>query len=324
MPGRPKKSLFRYAKSFNVCLKNTMRKFLLRLGEFFIPAVLYSFLMLFLLPYLLVIQNGPNTKKQITVSFDNAATKNYKILILGNSRLYRGLNPEKFSLKAYNFSHDNDSYNQLYYKLEFLEENNKDFEYLILGVDYFQFGQFNSSRNWIYGGLLDKKYLADYDETFFWPKVRHHLSYLDPKKLLGLKPKENVPFLKENGQYVKPGRAKKDETVQRDIARHQLQVGYFEKILSFCKSKNIKVILVMPPTRKNELDSYSSKEIKEFNSFLDGYVNNRNVFYFNFSRLSSFDVSDFTDYTHLNAEAADDFSIILNEKLMTERDLGMK
>ncbi|WP_461488949.1 hypothetical protein, partial [Pontibacter sp. HJ8] len=63
---------------------------------------------------------GPTTKAQIEQSFENALRKDYDMLILGNSRIYRGINPEKFSTNAYNFAHDDDSYNQMYYKLKYV------------------------------------------------------------------------------------------------------------------------------------------------------------------------------------------------------------
>ena len=299
-----------------------MKKFISKLVRFSVPLALYAIFAMFFLPHLLMIQNGPNTEEQIEESFKNAVCRDYEILILGNSRMYRGVNPDKFSLETYNFSHDYDSYNQLYYKLKFLEK--KEFNYLILGIDYFQFSIFSSKRNYVYGDLLNNQYIDDYKEYFLWSEVNYHLSFLDPKKLLGLRSKTNVPFLKENGQYIKPGMANKNDFVERDISRKQIQIKYFEKILDYCESRNIRVILVMPPTRENELNSYSLAEIKAFNQFINEYTKRKNVNYFNFSKDSSFKISDFTDITHLNQSAADNFSSLLDRKILANKTLDIE
>ena len=62
-----------------------------------------------------------NTAEQIKMSFENSIADNYNCYFLGNSRIYRNINPEMMTtVKAYNFGHDNDSYNQMYYKLLYL------------------------------------------------------------------------------------------------------------------------------------------------------------------------------------------------------------
>ena len=102
-----------------------MKKFFNQLFLFSIPTIIYFVLAIFLMPTLLSIQNGPSTKQQISTSFRNALKQDYDILILGNSRTYRGINPDLLAMKCYNFSHDNDSYNQSYYKLLYLIKHHK-------------------------------------------------------------------------------------------------------------------------------------------------------------------------------------------------------
>src|SRR5688572_9355220 len=78
---------------------------------------------------------GPNTKKQIAQSFSHAKEQAYPIVVLGNSRIYRGINPEMFSVKTFNFAHDDDSYNQMYRKLTWLDSDS--LKVVVMGVDYF-------------------------------------------------------------------------------------------------------------------------------------------------------------------------------------------
>ena len=94
---------------------------------------------------------GPNTAQQIKTSFENAVKEDYDCYILGNSRIYRGINPDRLEkVHAYNFAHDNDTYNQMYYKLVYLLKNNSNIDTVILGTDYFQFSFFSNTRNYIY------------------------------------------------------------------------------------------------------------------------------------------------------------------------------
>jgi hypothetical protein len=273
-----------------------MKKFITKTFVFILPALLYSFAAIIFLPYFLSWSNGPSTKQQISLSFKNSINKEYELLILGNSRTYRGLNPEMFSFKTFNFSHDNDSYNQIYHKLKFLFDNRKKFNYLILGMDYFQFSFKSDTRNYVYADFLDCEYMNDFEESDVWiKKLEYHFGNINPKKLLSLSPKQNKPFLKENGQYITPGFANENDTITRNISRLDFQVKYFEKTLELCKKKDIKVFMLFIPTRQNELKSYTPEEVDEFDNFIQSYVDNTSIFCLNYSKLDGFKTEDYTD-----------------------------
>lgn len=294
-----------------------MKQFILKILLFTFPAFAYSLIAILFMPYFLSIVNGPSTKQQIAQSFKNATDKNYELLILGNSRTYRGINPDKLSYNTFNFSHDNDSYNQMYYKLKYLVDIEKDINYLILGIDYFQFSFKSDTRNYVYADFLYSDYMNDFEESEVWQKkFEYHFGNINPKKLLSLRPKKNKPFLRENGQYLKLGFANENDTITRDISRLDFQVKYFEKILALCKKKDIKVLVLFLPTRQNELKSYTPEEIEEFDNFVKSYIDNTNVFYLNYSKLDGFETQDYTDITHFNEKAANRFTEILNKKLI--------
>ena len=61
------------------------------------------------MPSLLSVKYGPSTKDQIEYSFKRAINSDCNLLILGNSRVYRGLNPAIWHQKAVKFAHDKDS-----------------------------------------------------------------------------------------------------------------------------------------------------------------------------------------------------------------------
>lgn len=293
-----------------------MRKFLIRITIFFLPALIYCILAIFTVPSLLTIQNGPSTKQQIEFSFENAVKRDYNLLILGNSRTYRGLNPNVFTLKTFNFSHDNDSYNQIYFKLKYLIDRKKEIDYLVLGIDYFQFSILSDTRNYIYADFFDADYLKDYKTNILRLKFNYHIGNLNPKKLLSLIPKGGKATLRENGQYLKPGFAKENDTIHRDISRLKVQEDYFSKIINLCKKEDITVFMVMLPIRQNELNSYRIEDIEKFEAYINTLVDNTNVYYLNFSTNPDYKTEDYTDITHLNEKAADRFSKVLNDSLL--------
>lgn len=291
-----------------------MKKFIKALALFSIPAALYIIFSIVALPHLLSLVAGPTTKDQIDRSFTHAVERDYSLLILGNSRCYRGINPDMLSLSAYNFSHDNDSYNQLYFKLRYLLEKQKKIRYLILGVDYFEFGLFFNTRNYVYADYFVDEYEKDYDDSILKLKLDYYIENANPKKLKILTTRSKPPFLKDNGQYIKFGKAKESDNIRREISRLKIQESYFHKILALCKQENIKAFLVMPPVRKNELNSYTAAQMQEFDTFIRHTIDS-NAVYLNYSLDSTFTIKDYTDITHLNEAAADRFTKIVDDSL---------
>lgn len=293
-----------------------MRKFIFKFTLFSLPVIFYFILAILVVPALLS-STKPSTLQQIDKSFKNAITRDYDLLILGNSRMYRGINPDEFSIKTFNFSHDNDSYNQLYYKLKYVIKKHK-ISYLILGIDYFQFSLFSTSRNYAYGDYLGEEYLLDYSKrNLLRLKLDHYISTINPKNFMAAIVNMNsMATLRDNGQYIVPGIAKEDDFISRKINRLEIQETYFDRIIGLCKNNNIKVFLVMLPVRSNELNSYSKNEIAEFESYINKKVDKENVFYLNFSTNNNYRTEDYTDITHLSEKGAIKFSKMLNDSIV--------
>ncbi len=275
---------------------------------------------------------GPNTKTQITESFSHAKEQAFPVVVLGNSRIYRGINPDQFRMKVFNFAHDDDSYNQMYYKLEQLYARGK-IRVLILGVDYFTFSYLSDRRNYVYGGLLGDDYLRDYyaDKPsalipFYYSldaanqRIENYAGF-DRSKLLiravVFGPNKDRPQLKNNGQYIYPGKAKESDHVNRDATMLKVQKEYFERIISFCATNHIKLFLVMPPVRKQEMANYTDKITTDFDNYFSSF---ENAEFLNFANVPGFELNDFTDITHLNADAADRFSKMINDSISLKLD----
>jgi len=292
-----------------------LKSFIHVLGLFLIPIFSYCLFSLFLIPILQEWRFGPNTEQQISQSFSNAINKDYDILILGNSRIYRGINPDFLIRKAYNFSHDNDSYNQMFYKLKEVLKK-KEIKLLIIGVDYFQFSFISNTRNYVYYDYFDSEYQKDFEETNISLKTKYLIQLINPKRIIEiLKSKGTISILKENGQYIKPGIANEKQLSFNSMKMLPLQKRYFNEILKLCKLNNIDFFLLMPPSRKKELDNFTMNEKKKFNSFISKTASKFGGKYYNFSNSNDFSMSDFTDITHLNEKAADKFTKIVNDSI---------
>lgn len=138
---------------------------------------------------------------------------------------------------------------------------------------------------------------------------------IDFAKLRSIKANADKPYLRDNGQYIKPGVATPNDTISREIKRLKIQEDFFEKTLALCKQHNIKTFLVLLPTRENELKSYTEDQLAEFDGYLQKQTDGNNITLLNYSRFEGFSVGDYTDITHFNRQAADRFSEILSDTI---------
>lgn len=291
-----------------------MRIFLRKVTIFFaLAAFLYVSFTIFLLPVVLRWAYGPNIKEQLNTSFKNAELRQYEVLILGNSRLYCGVNPDKFTQPTFNLAHNNDTYNQMYYKLKWVLNKGKKLNAVIVGVDYFQFSIFTDTRNYAYGPLLGSDYLADYPPYKYM--LTHYKELIKPYKLRTLiKDPIYKHDLKPNGQFVRLGEPDPNDFIKRNFSRLPIQEKYFQKILDECKAQGIKVYLVMPPLRDVELAQYDPAQVEEFKRFISTFLNEQ-VVYLDYSTDANFTINDFIDFSHLGPEGADKFSRDVSERI---------
>ena len=305
-----------------------MRRFIINISIFSIGVVCIVAAFMSFSRFFLKMTYGINTKEQIERSFTQAKQSDANIWFLGNSRIYRGIDPSAIkTAKTYNFAHDNDSFNQMYYKFLWLEENNCTIDTLVIGVDYFQFGVCSDTRNYVYDYLFDEQYAKDYgrssvSEKFFNMK-REFLSvqgssYGAILKFLARGCKfpsaDELPKLKYNGQYVYNTKASPSDKTNRKCEMEEIPVRYFDYIVRKCTEEFIALYVIMPPVRDNELSCYSAKELDDFNKMIKSVLNKYGYHdcYFNYSNLPEFkDYTCYTDITHLNSESAYKFTDLL-------------
>jgi hypothetical protein len=211
----------------------------------------------------------------------------------------------------------------MYYKLTWLDSDS--LKIVVMGVDYFTFSYLSDKRNYAYGPLFGDEYLKDYYSgpagkvKFYSDAVYQRLinyAGFDRTKFLirsfVMGANKQRPKLKSNGQYIYPGVAKESDRIVRDTTMLPIQKDYFKRIVAWCNDRNVKLVLVMPPTRKEERTNYTAKSIAAFEKYLSQF---ENTTYLNFSEAKDYEMKDFSDITHLNEAAADRFSATLNDSI---------
>ncbi len=309
-----------------------MRYFLLKVSLLGIIAISLVILIFYYCDRLAESFYGPNTRSQIEMSFNNALKSNATCWFLGNSRIYR-INPDVIERgRWYNFAHDNDSYNQMYYKLLYLLNNGCKVDTLVIGTDYFQFSVFSDTRNYVYDNLFEDSYVLDYNRWAIKEKISNLKRILVTKQTSlnrtmlsfvhnrGLKVNNSaIHVLRQNGSYINDeSKAKEDDYIQRDTTMLELQKQYYEYILQLCQTKDIDLYVLMMPVRDNELRCYEDGFIKDFNVYINttlskyGYERH----YIDMSNNDDFkDYRLYTDITHLNSLAADSFTKFFYKEL---------
>lgn len=278
---------------------------------------------------ILVHYRGQTTAQKIEMGFDNAVNGRYDCFVLGNSKMYRGINPDKItSARFFNFAHDNDAYNQMYYKLIYLEEHDVDIAKLIIDADYNHFSFISTTRNYVYDRYFGKDYMLDFEKTVFDEVISDVVRYNNVQgdniwysiyDIVHSKENSQISYMKDNGQYITYGTATDHDpvTVKGDIL--DIQLYYFDKIVDNCIANNIELYVIVPPARDIEREAYGYSEV-DFETFdnmikehlTEKYADN----YYNYSASDEFkDMSNYVDSAHLNVDAADRFSERINKDI---------
>lgn len=269
---------------------------------------------------------GVDTEDQIRISFHNANNRIYNKLFLGNSRVYRGINPDCIDNHTYNFAHDNDTFNQCYYKLVYLIDKGHKLDTLFLGADYFQFGIKSHTRNYVYDNLFAEEYYKDYNTNILnenianLKQIFYNNQLLLPKALIKLIMNKNIiGQIKDNGQYIYDSKASPNDKVTRNTEILDLQVDYYNRIVDLCHSHNIQLTVFTMPVRDGEMESYTREFVSKIQSIIKTPLSIKDR-YIDMTYLEDFrDYHDYTDITHLNSSAADRFSIFFKNEIINKQ-----
>jgi hypothetical protein len=299
-----------------------MKKYIYNIVIVAIYSVLFIGLYIIVSSKLLSKFYGQTTKQQIEQQFANLTSQRDSIecIYLGSSKFYRGINPHLITPCGYNFAHDNDSYNQIYYKLLYADQCCPRLKRVVVCFDYVSFCVFSETRNYVYHRYFSKEYSLDYSNNFYnnyiypyligtknLPKII--LSYFDANR-------PEPPYLTDKGQFVTPGKAQEDDYVKYCTYIYNLQVSYFNKIVKYCLDHHLECVLVAMPNRDGEYWNYDKAFIDKMNNLALNAQKQYSCFYLNYIRDKELlDVSLFCDVSHFNQYGADLFSRRLNVEI---------
>lgn len=304
-----------------------------RIFVFIAPIGFVLCLMLVVNAFIAKREYGITMENQIKQQFSVVQEHTFDTIVLGNSRLYRGINPELLDTDCYNFAFDNDNFLECYFKLKYLDSIQRLPKQVILGVDYFEFSFVSAGMQSTYDLYFEKEYdeiIANCQNlsfgnakvnidtkinkllnSLFISNYYNSLSYFYNRFI---KKDLRVSYVSDRGQYCiypQPTASVGDFLTRSSDVMEEQKIAY-QNIISFCKDNDIKIVLVMLPLRDIELDCYTSETKAKFDSL---FSSDTEIKYVNYSKLENFTILDFMDDTHLNLVGADKFSKVLNEDI---------
>lgn len=302
-----------------------MKKLLIHISLFLIPVL--TVWILAEVFYRTVPNNYTYKHEQISKKDD------IEILILGDSHTFYGINPEWFSLKAYNLSNVSQT---IYFDKLLLEKyinNLPNLKYVIISVEYTTLSQEDNTqediwRKYFYASQMDlnvplinwynpKKYslalTRKFDKTWQTCNEYHkngtliscdangwgntYLSTVDDLEMSSL------------AHVV----AKKHEDNSMDFSLNTERV---QKMIDLCKAKNIKVLLVNMPSVPEYVSLLNDEKWKKIDSVCNAFEhNNKNVSRIDLLKDKQFVLEDFQDADHLNNLGAKKCTLIINQYL---------
>lgn len=261
---------------------------------------------------------------------DNA--RQLKILTLGSSHGYFGIQPTEFSKLAFNAGHVSQSLLFDKFILEKFAPKMDSLEYVILPVSYFAIrskGLEHGDENW-----RVKNYTIYYDCPYFKYQPQYALECYKfapkatIKALLGRANYQSCDSLGRGTEYVLATRsedwmdagpsAKKRHTnlnyKQSDIDKN---IAYINEIISICETKGVKVILVTTPTYHTYYDILDKEQYHQMVECCTSIANaHSNTIYLNWIKHPDFNEHDFWDADHLNEYGAIKLTQLLNNELI--------
>jgi hypothetical protein len=309
-----------------------MSKLLNKLILFFLPITLICFICELLL------RNIPNDYKVKTEAYKKHA-KDFKILALGESHAFAGINPIYFKYNTFNGSHVLQSLN---YDLEILKKYQPllhNIKYILLPISY---GSFisrleNGTEKWraknylIYYKIYNTNNIQYYFEFFSLP-IKENISriisfyFKNESAITTDSLGHGIYYLSEyKNDLYKTGEIAALLHTDKKLNNWAENISSLCKIIEICKDNNITVILYTPPaysTYRTHLDPFQlNKTIESAQYFCK---KNSNVYYFNFLVDTFFTANHFYDANHLNDKGAKLLSIKLNSLINRIESLSIK
>jgi|WetSurMetagenome_2_1015567.scaffolds.fasta_scaffold56814_2 hypothetical protein len=263
-------------------------------------------------------------------------TENYKIIILGSSHSFFGVNPEYFEDSALNIANVSQDLKYDKFILDKSLVTLTNVKTVILPISYFSLLSDTDSgiESW-------RKYFYIHwfgypiSELFNINSFSVITSYPSKIALLSL---INKYFLKNNfepdwsssgwglnysdenqSDLILTGKKAAERHHIKDTSFYDRNILLLDEIVAICKKRNIKLLLFTPPAYTSYREHLSQKRLDQMTSLLRNITEiNENVTYINLIDDERFIKNDYHDADHLNHTGAKKLSIILNEYLSME------
>ncbi len=308
--------------------KKSQLRFLMLCCIFFIPVIIaYGIIEI-------AITKVPNNFS-IIKDYMDAENSNIETMVFGSSQIQVGINPSFLGDPAINFSSRGQHHNIDFTLLKGLIERFPNLKTIVFEVSYGHFELPHRSKYFWKNSIFLKYYhvntfgraVTPIDSLLFKSHpgkfsemlVTHYLSDTIPdvynKYGFDLNHYEGK-FRKLNYDsatiITKPVQIYKREDVK--VLAHNSE--YFYKMIEYCLERNLKVIVLSPPTFSNYNQQRNPNVLRRRDSILT-YIEDtyENVYFLNAEKDSDFIVEDFRNENHLNPKGAEKLTKKLNSFL---------
>jgi len=313
-------------------IEHTLNSDVRKISSAAIAFLVFMFFIFCVDRYLLTKPSIYKSKQQLCFTKLNKA----RILILGSSHALFGIRPDCLSGWAVNLSNVSQSLDLDEKLLYRALENNPSFKLVVVPVSYFSLEESltNTTEEW-----RDCLYLRYFgiSERSLWQV------FLDPRywSLPFLYRSDALPWRKLSDEYTLAsysidgsGWVANDKRLE---LRQAQEMGYkrvklfqsfmkpqslilHEKILGriidFCRTHHVKVLLVTMPCWKTFREFANSSRVAQTKAYLESLVLPQQVLYADYWGDERFVLSDFADTDHLNSNGASKFSHLLDNEFV--------
>ena len=281
----------------------------------------------------LLLRKIPNDYRYKRTYLDSNSNK-IKVLFLGNSHFYYGINPEFITSTAFNAAHISQSLNYDFEILKKYENKLDSLKYIVVPVDYFSlFTTLEKSveawrvKNYtLYYGINITNNLADHTEilsnNFKTNALRlynfylKHVSNITCTKL-GWGTSYNS---KNNQDLVFTGKLAAKRHFTKSQAYFDKNVGILKSIIEFSLARNIHLVFITSPAYKTYVQNLNNNQLNQtVNSVTNLTQHYNNTQYINLLNDNTFNEIDFYDADHLNEIGAKKLTIKI-DSLLTNKD----
>lgn len=299
-------------------------------------------ILLFLLPVLIVmaiaeilIRQMPNDYKlKRTLLLKHAA--NIEVLCLGSSHSYYNINPEYFSVPAFNAAHSSQTLNYDWFLLRKYQDSFPRLQYILLPISYQSLFESldDAAESW---RIKDYKLYYDINENNYLPYNFEVLSMpprFNSNKIIDYYGRHQyTPAMNEFGYATtyhssvkndlqKMGREAAARNYFPNKKHLEENLVYLQKIINWAANRHVQVILFTSPAFEYYRNNLNSAQVNETQLAIKKIVSkNKHVSYNNFMNSSAFGANDFYDADHLNEIGAKKFTFMLNQLITKNKAL---